>query len=88
MCTTRRWTKKGNLVCEDCDLGGDLLACDFCNLAWCNMLKCLRGSPCAKSTEEDELWACPTCWRIATDRYKKNQERQARGAGKKRRRRR
>ena len=58
-----------NPRCEECDLGGTLLECDFCNLVWHNESKCLRGSPPAESEEEGALWACPTCWTSAMRRY-------------------
>ena len=51
-----KWTARHNDRCEVCDEGGELLCCDFCNLAF--HLRCLE--PPLTATPAGD-WACEEC---------------------------
>ena len=53
-----------NDVCQECEEGGDLLDCSFCNLAFHNRTECLDGcfvlDDCIVNSDIFE-WCCPDC---------------------------
>ena len=49
-----KWEHDHNDECEECDKGGDLLLCDFCNVAY--HMTCLDPE---LSAPPDGDWACP-----------------------------
>ena len=71
------WKLTTNDECEHCSFGGDVLTCSFCNLAWHNTTVCLRGAPLARSEDNEDHWACPTCWGHATRRHARGPKRKA-----------
>lgn len=52
-------------ICPQCRLGGELLCCDTCDLAW--HLSCLV--PPLKEVPEGE-WLCPICTRVCICRFR------------------
>ncbi|CAM9232770.1 unnamed protein product, partial [Discosporangium mesarthrocarpum] len=46
-----------NDICEKCNLGGELLCCDFCNIVY--HLQCV--TPKLTKAPEERLWICPDC---------------------------
>ena len=60
--TTQPWTGDHSEVCEECDEGGRLLCCDYCNLTYHRA--CLPSAHQKRC--DDDRWPCPRCRKEST----------------------
>ena len=58
-----KWATAHNNSCELCAIGGQLLCCDWCNVAY--HLSCINPLP--EGWQNGDDWACPVCWMEAAN---------------------
>lgn len=77
-----------NDVCEACDLGGELIACSFCNVAYHNNDACLGEDvvPEARAESASYEWPCPECFKAGKKTHSRKKLAPNRAANRKRRR--
>ena len=82
------WTHESNEVCETCDMGGDLLACSYCNVSYHNEAPCLAESQVIAASlgnSESYEWPCPNCFKDAVRAHERKKLAPNPGVGKKKR---
>jgi len=64
------WVHDTNTKCEVCNMGGELVSCSFCNVAYHNT--CL-SEPISKSllASESYQWSCAECFKEAVRSHKR-----------------